>query len=217
MDLKEAMSARHTVRQYTEQPLGDDVLTLLETRIAEMNSKHGITMKLVVNNRKGIMGIMKLVARNVMNYIVIGGDEAEDLGVRAGYASADIMLYAQTLGLCTWWIGGTYNHSVAHLIPGKKTLGVVTVGYGATQGTPHKSKLPSEVSFYKGETPEWFKCGIAAALLAPTALNKQGFQINGEGNKVSITYAKGTFSGVDTGIVKYHFELGAGKENFVWE
>ena len=56
---------------------------------------------------------------------------------------------------------------------------------------------------------------MQAALLAPTALNRQRFRIAGEGGKVSISENSGTFSGADIGIVKYHFELGAGNA-FDW-
>ena len=59
-------------------------------------------------------------------------------------------------------------------------------------------------------------CGIEAALLAPTALAKQAFMIKGRGNQVSISCKNGIFTGVDTGLVKYHFELGAGKDTFEW-
>ena len=53
--------------------------------------------------------------------------------------------------------------------------------------------------------------------LAPTALAKQAFTISGTENKVSISCDNSIFTGVDTGLVKYHFELGAGKDNFQWE
>ena len=69
-----------------------------------------------------------------------------------------------------------------------------------------------------GEIPAWFIDGVNAALLAPTALNKQEFTIKGVGSKVVITANKESiFSGADIGLVKYHFELGAGKENFSWD
>ena len=60
---------------------------------------------------------------------------------------------------------------------------------------------------------------LEAAILAPTAVNQQKFRflLHG-GNKVEtqarfslIGYAK-----LDFGIAKYHFEVGAGKENFNW-
>jgi hypothetical protein len=54
-------------------------------------------------------------------------------------------------------------------------------------------------------------------VLAPTGLNKQNFFIEANGNTVSIhTKDNRPMSQIDTGIVKYHFEIGAGKENFNW-
>lgn len=56
------------------------------------------------------------------------------------------------------------------------------------------------------------------AVLAPTGLNKQNFFIEANGDSVSIrTKGKSPMSKIDTGIVKYHFEIGAGKENFNWK
>lgn len=48
------------------------------------------------------------------------------------------------------------------------------------------------------------------ALLAPTAINQQKFEIelNNDGT-VSFHDKGGIFSKVDLGIVKYHFEVGA--------
>ena len=57
---------------------------------------------------------------------------------------------------------------------------------------------------------------MEALLLAPTALNKQAFILRGKGRRVSLRCDNGRFSGVDLGIGKYHFELGAGKERFDW-
>ena len=54
------------------------------------------------------------------------------------------------------------------------------------------------------------------SFLAPTAINMQNFNITGKGNKVTLTYKSGPMSGIDKGIIKHHFELGAGKENFEW-
>lgn len=60
------------------------------------------------------------------------------------------------------------------------------VGYGQTQGVPHKTKKPDQVGSYSGEEPQWFRQGIDAALLAPTALAKQAFMIKGSADQVSI-------------------------------
>ncbi|MBR4256518.1 MAG: nitroreductase, partial [Clostridia bacterium] len=69
----------------------------------------------------------------------------------------------------------------------------------------------------KGDAPEWFMRGMEAAALAPTAINQQRFIINYENGKVSAKALLGPCSKTDLGIVKYHFELGAGSENIIWE
>lgn len=219
MTMQEAMRLRHTVRKYTDEGLSVEEARLLEERIDANNRELGTSIALVRNAPKAVSGIVRLaLAKNAKDYFLLAGDDVPDLDERLGYASADLMLYAQTLGLNTWWIGGTFNRkdALAHA-GGKKTIGIVTVGHGATQGGPHKSKTAAEVSEYRGGAePEWFTRGVEAALLAPTALNRQAFRLVGQGDQVTITYAPGALADADTGIVKYYFELGAGCENFTW-
>lgn len=62
--------------------------------------------------------------------------------------------------------------------------------------------------------PDWFKRGMEAVVLAPTAMNQQKFLISLDGNKVNAKALTAFYSKLDLGIVKYHFEVGAGKENF---
>ena len=84
-------------------------------------------------------------------------------------------------------------------------------------GVPHKSKTPDKVCVLNEKPPKWFKEGINAALLAPTAVNQQRFKFFLNGNNVRAVSTGGFYSKVDLGIVKYHFEVGAGKENFNWQ
>ena len=60
--------------------------------------------------------------------------------------------------------------------------------------------------------PTWFKNGMVAAMLAPTALNQQKFYVTLDGEDVIITAQKGPFTRVDLGIVRYHFEAVTGKK-----
>ena len=76
--------------------------------------------------------------------------------------------------------------------------------------------------FYEadGEVPAWFKAGLEAALLAPTAINQQKFKfILRDGNKVEALALRSMagYTIIDLGIVKCHFEIGAGEGNFTWE
>ncbi len=219
MDFKEAMQKRHMVRKYTDKPLSDEIIAKINERIELNNKNYNLNMKLMINNSKGVSSIMKLImARGVNNFIILAGDVSGNLDERLGYSGADIMLYAQTLGLNTWWVGGTFNRSVSRYVDNKKVTGIIAIGYGQTQGVPHKSKNVEDVSKYEGTIiPPWFISGVDGALLAPTALNKQDFMLIGNGNRVKIECSNGIFTGSNVGLIKYHFELGAGKGNFEWD
>lgn len=216
MTLQEAMKARHMVRKYTDKAIPADIAAKLNERVKQNNEQYGLSIKLMINDGSAVPGVIKLIlAKGVNNFFIMAGPKGAD--ERLGYCGADLMLYAQTLGLNTWWVGGTYNRKGATEKSGGATpVGIIAVGYGQTQGVLHKTKTADAVSSYAGDVPDWFKEGVDAALLAPTALAKQAFIMKGEGSTVHIDCDNGIFSGVDTGLVKYHFELGAGKENFKW-
>ena len=220
MTIKEAIKERHMVRQYTDKTIPTDIVESLNARITENNIKYNLHLALVVGNSDGIGSMAKLLlSKTVNNYIVLAGVDAPNLDEKLGYCGADLILYAQTLGLNTWWVGGMFNGKGALKNLNNKDVcvnGVIAIGYGKTQGVPHRSKTAAEISRYNGKTPQWFVDGVDALLYAPTALNKQPYVVSGDGNKVSISAGNGHFSGIDLGIGKYHFEVGAGKENFEW-
>ena len=215
------MEKRHTVRKYLDKPVDMDLIGLLNDRIERNNCVYNLTFKLITNNSDGLSSLARLMSNNsVQNYIILAGKDNSDLDKKIGYCGADLILYAQSLGLNTWWCGGMFNgkNALKHLDnKAVRVNGVIAIGYGKTQGVPHKSKTADQVSHFKGDAPGWFKSGIKALLLAPSALNRQPYIVNGEGNKVSLKVKSGTFSQVDLGIGKYFFELGAGKSNFEWE
>lgn len=218
MDLKEAMEQRHMVRRYTARPIPAELVKQLNDRTAKMNEVYGTSITLKTEDTRAFNALIKLIlAKGVRNYFIMAGKDTPGLDERLGYCGAELMLYAQTLGLNTWWVGGTFNRKLmTEMSSGSRVVGVIAVGYGQNQGVPHKSKTAEQVSRYDGDVPEWFRQGIDGALLAPTALAKQAFVITGSGKEVSIKCDNGIFTGVDTGLVKYHFELGAGKHNFEW-
>ena len=73
------------------------------------------------------------------------------------------------------------------------------------------------VSDLTPESPDWYRQGVEAALLAPTAVNQQKFRFALRGGKVEAkTLPFAPCGKIDLGIVKYHFELGSGKDHEVW-
>lgn len=219
MTINEAIKCRHTVRRFADKAIPAEIIELLNARIALNNERHGLKLKLVTGNSDGINILAKLMGKGVNNYIVLAGTYAKDLDEKLGYCGADVILYAQTLGLNTWWIGGMFSDKgVKRNLPdaAAKVNGVIAIGYGLTQGVQHKSKTASQISQYNGKAPQWFTDGVDALLYAPTAMNKQAYAVKGDGNRVYISYNGGHFAGIDLGIGKYHFEAGAGIDNFEW-
>lgn len=129
------------------------------------------------------------------------------------------MLRAAQLGLDSCWVALTFRKGKCRctVAPGEKLVCVAALGYGVTHGVPHRSRPMEDLCRVEGEMPDWFRAGMEAALLAPTATNQQKFLLTLEGNAVKAESTGGFYSKVDLGIVKYHFEAGAGKDHFTWK
>ena len=125
------------------------------------------------------------------------------------------MLKAQQLGLNTCWTALTFNKKrVKTLVPAGETLSmVIALGYGETQGHPHKGKSYDDVTDAGSEAPDWFVAGVESALKAPTAVNQQKFMFSLDGDDAIIKVrGLGPYVKVDLGIAAYHFEAAAGKK-----
>ncbi len=228
MTLQEAIKARHSVRAYKEMPLEAEASKRLEDEIAAVNSDGRLHIQLIQDEPKAFQGTLAKYGkfRGVANYIVMAGRKGADLDERIGYYGEHLVLLAQTLGLNTCWVGLSYKK-----IPGTYVLeedevikAYIAIGYGETQGAGHKVKAVQDVSTAGDDAPSWFRRGVEAALLAPTAVNQQKFHfeyVPAVDGKLARVVARRGFSLIgythlDLGIAKYHFEVGAGKENFEW-
>ena len=124
-----------------------------------------------------------------------------------------IVLTAQTLGLNTCWVAGTFGRKKckAVLNADEKIVCVISLGYGESCGVPHKSKPEEKLcNIPESQRPDWFKKGLEAAILAPTALNQQKFFVSLEGENPVITTKGGAMTQLDLGIVKFNFEAASG-------
>lgn len=215
MDLLEAMKQRHSVRTYTDRRIEGAVKEELQQFVDHCNKESGLHMQLVLEEPKAFDSFMAHYGKfsGVKNYIAMVGPKGADLDERCGYYGEKVVLRAQQLGLNTCWVGLTYSKikGAFQVGAGEKLCCVIAIGYGSTQGSSHKSKAIEAVSKTDGAVPDWFRKGVEAALLAPTAVNQQKFEFVLTGDQVSAKAGMGFYSKVDLGIVKYHFELGAGK------
>lgn len=153
MTIQEAIRERHSVRRFTEKPIGEQEVSELRGLIDDANRESGLHIQLVLNEPESFNTLFAHYGRfaNAVNYIaIVGPKDMPDLEEKA----------------CT--------------VP-------------------------------ESEMPEWFRIGVEAALLAPTAINQQKFTISmDEGGNAVIKAGRGPFSKVDLGIVKYNFEAASG-------
>ena len=224
---EEAIRQRHSVRQYTDEPIGDAERAALRGEIERCNAEGNLRMALVCDEPEAFAGGLAHYGtfRGVSDYLVIAGVPAPDLNERAGYFGEKVVLLAQKLGLNSCWVALTFKKRLVRktIASGDKLAIVIALGHGATQGSPRKSKPADAVSSCPGAAPEWFARGVEFALLAPTAINQQKFRFElldagGDAGKprVKATTAPGPYADIDLGIAKLHFELGAGADAFEW-
>ena len=207
----EAIMARHSVRSYKDKIIEKEKIDQINELIARCNdegnlhlqfcSDAGDTFNRLLSKAMGLASAPSVIA-------CVGPDD-DTVENRIGYYGEKIVLFAQQLGLNTCW-AGTFNKKgvPAEIKPGEKLVISIAIGYGENQGKERKSKTIDQVA--SGKNPDWFNYGAEMALLAPTAINQQSFEIKLESDgTVTFKDKGGPFSKVDLGIVKYHFEAGA--------
>ena len=217
MDTIELMASRHSVRQYTDKKITEDIRKEIENCIKGCNEVGGLHMQAFFEEGACFETILAHYGkfRGVKNYIALVGEKAEQLEERVGYYGEQVVLKLQELGLNSCWVLATYGKGKckADIKEGEKLVCVIAFGYGATQGVPHKSKELSALSKAGADAPDWYQRGMDAVLLAPTAMNQQKFVFSCEKDRVTAAIAgagRGSAVKIDLGIVKYQFEAASG-------
>lgn len=227
MTLQEAIVARHSVRQYQEKPIEADIINRLNEEIAICNREGGLHIQLVLDEPNAFVGGMVKYGnfKGVRNYLAMVAPKGAD--EKVGYYGERIVLLAQTLGLNSCWVGLSVGKQPDRyaIADGEKLHCVVALGYGATQGVQHPMRPmekflgPQAARLQRDTMPDWFRRGMEASILAPTAVHQQKFEFDLTDDHTVAARARFSMVGwakLDLGIVKYNFEVAAGKENFNW-
>ena len=222
MTLQEAIVARHSVRQYIEKPIEAEIIKRLNEEIALCNQEGKLHIQLVTEEPKAFAGGMAKYGKfsGVSNYLAMVGPKGSDEAI--GYYGERLVLLVQTLGLNSCWVGLSFKKQPNQytIADGEKLHCVIALGYGANQGVQHPMRPMKKFIKANIPLPDWFRNGMEAVLLAPTAVNQQKFEFELVDDHTVAARARFTLIGygqMDLGIAIYHFEIGAGKENFNWK
>lgn len=217
MELLEVMKQRHSVRQYTNRPIEAEKRTALNRLTEEINREAGLHIQIVYDEPKCFDSLMAHYGKfkGVANYIALVGKKSAQTEVALGYYGEQLVLKAQELGMNTCWVALTHGKSRAVIRKGEKLVCLIALGYGATQGVPHTCKPLQTLCSAPEPMPEWFRNGMNAALLAPTAMNQQKFHFELLPDEtVKVTCGKGFYTKLDMGIVQYHFDAVSQRKSF---
>ena len=144
----ELIRARHSVRGYQDKKIPEDVRGKLDAFVAELNGQSGLHIQILYDEPACFGSRMAKYGRfeNCSNYIAMVGKKAPDLEERCGYYGELLVLKAQELGLNTCWAALTHGKSAVSLAPDEKEVILIALGYGKTQGSPHRGKSAQDVS-----------------------------------------------------------------------
>ena len=208
MDILEIMEKRHSVRQYKDIKIDDDIKNDLTIFINKINDENNLHLQLFFNEPTAFNTMMAHYGKfeGVSNYLALIGKDEE----RLGYFGELFSLHLTSLGLHSCFVALTYGKRKVKWIKekGEKLYCVISFGHGKNKGFAHKNKPLEKLVKIIGDKPDFLDRGIKACMLAPTAINQQKFLIISDNGKISIKInGKGFYTKMDLGIIKCHFEL----------
>lgn len=221
MTLLEAIPLRTSRRAYLPQPLSPLQRQQLDKAVSCCNRRSGLHVQLICGRPEPFASQGGRL-RGVQNYLVFAGPASDpNLEEKCGYFGEELILTAQSMGLGTCWVGGTYDRAgcLCHLSEGEELVCVAAIGHPApSQGSGRALRSPEELSSGGKQAPDWFHAGVAAVQRAPSAMNRQGYRFTWrEDGSVRVRLSgSGSFALVDLGIAKQHFELGAHGGEWSW-
>lgn len=210
----EAIYSRHSVRNYQDKKIEAEKIAQLNELIEQCNRESGLSLQLVEDAGSTFNRVLNrfMGLGSAPSVIACVGKAEAGTDEKIGYYGQKIVLLAQMLGLNTCW-AGTFNEKNVKAVrsAGDKMPVVIAIGYGVNGGKVRKSKSAEDIVVGDMDgKPEWFRKGVEAALLAPTAMNQQKFEIALKEDGTAVINDKGVFlSKIDLGIVKYNFEVGS--------
>lgn len=236
MDLG-TLESRHSVRNFSTRPLGEDVVRKLRADITFINTHEaGMHFELVTDDPDPFRGFRRSYGmfRNVTDYIAVVADTSfANYMERTGYCAQQLVMEAVSMGLGTCYVGGTYDSSVVkvNLRVDRKILFIIAIGYPERQDNESLLARVARKLMHRKIRPAWdffssdipreeaiklfpmIETGLEAVACAPSALNRQPVRLWLEQSQ----QAGGTVTvcaGVDDSDPKTLIDLGIAKFNF---
>ncbi len=236
-NIEKLVRERRSVRTYDERGLSADHMEQLSSFMAEIDNPWNIPVKFVLMDAKEHRLTCPVV---VGTDLYVGGkiSKVPHAEEAFGYSFEKLVLFAQSLGIGTVWLGGTMdrgaferamNLGADEMMPCASALGYPAQKMSVRESVMRKaikadSRMVFEELFFDGsfDTPlPQKKAGKLAfplemVRLAPSAVNRQPWRVVVADNAAHFYLRRGKFSAgafdmqkIDLGIALCHFALAA--------
>jgi len=232
-----AIHIRRSRRRYNSIPLAPVQLARLQTVCREFRPYPQARAELITKSPdevlRGVVASYGKVKGAPSLIAFIGDIDDPYVNEKIGYTGEGIILEAMAMGLGTCWVGGSmfFRRGVAESIVGagekERVFAVTPVGYAikglslgervqTAFGVFHRRKPLAEMvsGLDEKEWPVWIKSALAAARLAPSAVNRQPWRFHVEPNSITVSVDSslvewGISKRLDCGIAMLHIEVAA--------
>lgn len=238
---KESIEERTSRRRYYPDTIDREECEALENSVRELRKEFPLSR--VIIKQKGFSEITKKIigskgpVTGASSYAVITGKTSEDnykATIQSGVVGEGLILEATHLGLNTCWMGAFFDMEKASSEVAKEDdeeiLAITPLGeakdsppitekfVSAATGSRRRkslSELCTDNFFDKAK--RWMKRAVKLARLAPSAMNRQPWRFEVEGQELILTSAiktreYGIYPYLDCGIALLHLLIGAGIE-----
>jgi nitroreductase len=238
--LLEAVPVRRARRSYTGEAVDPGTLDALAA-LAEQWRPWSSARCIVIREAPaslfmGVVGAYGGISKAPSAIAFVSSDPYVDEAV--GYIGEGLVLAATARGLDTCWVAGVFSPIVVrHLLrlgAGERVPAVSALGHAIGErslkervlhATSHRRGLRTLEDLAPGiaEWPGWARAAVAAAQLAPSAMNRQPWRFMLEDGSLVVHYHGGELprasKRLDCGIAMLHAELGAFGEGVrgTWE
>ena len=232
-----AIPLRRSRRRYNRIPLEPAQLAQIQTICQEFRPYPQARAELITKSPDEVLrGIVASYGkiRGAQALIAFIGDTDEHyVNEKIGYTGEGIILEATAMGLGTCWVGGSmfFRRGLAESLVGagktERVFAVTPAGYAVNGvslgervqmafGMFHRRKPLAEMvsGLDERQWPDWIKSALAAARLAPSAVNRQPWRFYVEPNSITVSADStllewGISKRLDCGIAMLHIEVAA--------
>ena len=129
MELIEAIKIRHSVRNFTDEPVAQEIIDGLKSLAEQYNQAAGLHIQIVTDDPEAFTKGMAHYGKfsGVRNYIALVGGKTGDLEEKLGYFGEKIALSLTLQDIQFCWVGLTFSKKTnrVEVRKGEKYVGVI--------------------------------------------------------------------------------------------